>query len=531
VRERWAVSGFYAFYVIFAIVFSIDPPAAREWFLDNLVTFVFLGLLLGTRKWFRFSDVSYVLMTTLLCLHAIGSFYVYDSVPAGFVLRDWIGTERNAFDRIVHFAWGLLFAYPVRELAARTGGIRGAWLWWIPIEFALAFGAVYEIVESVAAQLVEPAMGAAFLGAQGDPWDAQMDIAAEMLGAIVASLIIWAALRMRKPRKVLITGASGVLGTALLRELDPATAICLVHRRAPNGWSGETITGDVTQERFGLSPREYRKLASRIDCIVHAAASTNFGDTDQLLLDLNAGGTKNAIALARAAGARLVYVSTAFVNASRSVAGTNGYENSKRAAEALVRASGVPFVIVRPSIISGDSETGEISEPQGLHLLMRLVLENRLPLLAAPKQNFVDLVPQDVAARAIAGIVRAGIREGEFDLTCGADAPSVQQLVRTACDYASRELNVSIIPPRVVAPDTFERLIAPVFLHVLPRRTQAELRRLVAIAPYLSVDTPLRTSLPELGAMLGIDLSYSAERAFTNSLAYFGAAYRKQEVA
>jgi putative membrane protein len=107
-------------------------------------------------------------------------------------MQDWFGFERNHFDRIVHFSFGLLIAYPMREILLRSSGLNKAWSYFITLNCILAFSAIYEVIEAITAVVVSPELGAAYLGTQGDEWDAQKDAGLAFLGSIVAMLITWA---------------------------------------------------------------------------------------------------------------------------------------------------------------------------------------------------------------------------------------------------------------------------------------------------------------------------------------------------
>ncbi|MEO7795945.1 MAG: DUF2238 domain-containing protein, partial [Thermoanaerobaculia bacterium] len=122
-------------------------------------------------------------------LRAIGSHYTYAEVPFGFTLQSWFAAERNMYDRLVHFAYGLLLAYPVREVFVRITRARGVWSFYLPVELTLASSAIYELIEWIAAAGVDPEAGLAFLGAQGDVWDAQKDMGLAGLGSILAMVV------------------------------------------------------------------------------------------------------------------------------------------------------------------------------------------------------------------------------------------------------------------------------------------------------------------------------------------------------
>jgi len=168
---------------------AIRPVYPDDWWLENLLVFVGVPLIVGLGFYFRLSNLSYTLITLFLVLHVVGSHYTYAEVPFGFTLQRWFDSDRNLYDRLVHFCFGLLLAYPVREIFVRITRARGFWTYYLPVELSLAFSALYELLEWAAAAVVDPAAGLAFLGAQGDVWDAQKDMALAGLGAVVAMLV------------------------------------------------------------------------------------------------------------------------------------------------------------------------------------------------------------------------------------------------------------------------------------------------------------------------------------------------------
>jgi putative membrane protein len=125
-----------------------------------------------------------------MLLHVVGSHYTYSEVPFGITLQHWFGSERNMYDRLVHFSFGLLLVYPLREIFMRVAKARGVWAYGFPLMLVLAFSATYEIIEWLVAARVDPAAGLAFLGAQGDVWDAQKDMVLAVIGAAITLLIV-----------------------------------------------------------------------------------------------------------------------------------------------------------------------------------------------------------------------------------------------------------------------------------------------------------------------------------------------------
>lgn len=179
--------------LLFTVVWiwaAIAPIYRHDWLLENYLVFIFVPLIILIGRYFRLSNLSYSLITLFMCMHVIGSHYTYAEVPFGYALEQWFGASRNMYDRLVHFCFGLLLAYPMREMFLRVAKARGIWGYWLPVELVLAFSAAYEIIEWLVASQVQPSAGLAFLGAQGDIWDAQKDMLVAGIGAAIAMLIV-----------------------------------------------------------------------------------------------------------------------------------------------------------------------------------------------------------------------------------------------------------------------------------------------------------------------------------------------------
>ena len=169
------------------IALAINPVDRGDWLLENLLVFAIFLVLGLTYRRFRFSTFSYTLFVLFLVLHAFGAHYTYAKVPAGFWLADVLHLGRNHFDRLVHFAFGLLIVYPMRELLVRSAGVKARWVAALALIVIFALSSFFEIVEAIVAQLVHPDLGSAYLGTQGDIWDAQKDMVAALLGALVTT--------------------------------------------------------------------------------------------------------------------------------------------------------------------------------------------------------------------------------------------------------------------------------------------------------------------------------------------------------
>jgi len=169
---------------------AIAPTYRVSWLHENLLVFVGIPCFVwGHRRWLRLSKVSYTLLTVFVCMHLLGAHYTYSEVPLFDKLKEWFSWERNHYDRLVHFSFGLLLAYPVRELFMRVASAKGFWSYYLPLEIVMATSMLYEIIEWLFVEAVDPAAGTAFLGTQGDPWDAQKDMALATLGAFITMTV------------------------------------------------------------------------------------------------------------------------------------------------------------------------------------------------------------------------------------------------------------------------------------------------------------------------------------------------------
>lgn len=182
-----------SFMAIFAIVWSnsfIGTTDGANWFLENILVFIFLVFLIGTYRKYQFSTLSYLLICIYLCLHVYGSKYTYADNPFGYWLQDTLELNRNHYDRIVHFSFGFLLAYPMREFFLKWMKYAKWVAWALPIELTLSISGLYELIEWAVADIFFQAQGDAYLGTQGDIWDAQKDIFLAFLGAILATTIV-----------------------------------------------------------------------------------------------------------------------------------------------------------------------------------------------------------------------------------------------------------------------------------------------------------------------------------------------------
>lgn len=162
----------------------------NNWMIENTLTVLFLNFIIYSFRKYQFSDLSYLLMCIYLCLHVYGSKYTYAENHFGYWLQNYTHSSRNYYDRIVHFSFGFLLAYPMRELFLKWLKYPKMVAWILPIEITLSISALYELIEWAVADVFFTKQGDAYLGTQGDIWDAQKDIFLAFLGAILATTIV-----------------------------------------------------------------------------------------------------------------------------------------------------------------------------------------------------------------------------------------------------------------------------------------------------------------------------------------------------
>jgi len=201
--RQWYLLGLAAIFTALWIAMAFNPVSREAWLLENVLLLAGVLVLAVTYRWLPLSRISYTMIFAFLCLHTVGAHFTYSLVPydewfmslAGFSLNEAMGWERNHFDRLVHFAYGLLLAYPIREVFLRIVQVRGFWGYFLPLDLTLSTSAMYELIEWGAAMLFGGDLGMDYLGTQGDIWDAHKDMTLAALGATITmtgtALVNW----------------------------------------------------------------------------------------------------------------------------------------------------------------------------------------------------------------------------------------------------------------------------------------------------------------------------------------------------
>lgn len=331
-------------------------------------------------------------------------------------------------------------------------------------------------------------------------------------------------------RHVFLTGASGLLGGATLQRLLSAdtdlTATVLV--RDLERWNaGRTrwvadhrvsaVLGDVVEPGLGLSASAARRIRERTTHVMHAAANTRFSQTLPQGRRINTTGTAHVLDMfAGAELDRFLFVSTAFVAGASTGPipeaeltdvphWVNAYERSKHEAEAVVRSSGVPFVIARSSTVACDDRSGFVTQVGALHQALHLFHSGLAAMLPGSETTTVDLVTTDYVAKALAHLLTDDGAAGTYHLCAGDGALPLGELLdrsRTVWLESQRWRGRGIERPVVTSLETyrlFERSIA----ETGDARIRAITRGLATFVPQLAF--PKRFETARASIQLGFD--------------------------
>lgn len=188
---HWFPKLLLAAYCMLFVVLAINPAERGTWVAENLpIVAITATLAVLYARGIRFSNLAYLLMSVLLFMHTIGGHYTFEKVPFAW-FNDLFGFKRNMYDRVAHFSVGF-YAFAILELTDRYQTIRSrAVAYLFPLCVIGTVAMAYELIEWVYAETAGGDAGAAFLGSQGDIWDAQKDMLADTSGAVFALLLYW----------------------------------------------------------------------------------------------------------------------------------------------------------------------------------------------------------------------------------------------------------------------------------------------------------------------------------------------------
>lgn len=188
----------FLFFLLFFAGSCVAPPYLQYLLMQHVPTVLAAFLLAYLSNRFVISRLSFSSIILFLCLHTLGARYLYSYVPydvwseklLGVNLSETFGFQRNHYDRLVHFSYGLLLAVPVQEFERRYLRLSTAISSVLAIEFIIATSASYELIEWLVAVVFTPEWAEQFLGQQGDIFDAQKDTALATAGAVVSIIVL-----------------------------------------------------------------------------------------------------------------------------------------------------------------------------------------------------------------------------------------------------------------------------------------------------------------------------------------------------
>ncbi|MFE0251635.1 SDR family oxidoreductase [Streptomyces sp. NPDC059010] len=326
---------------------------------------------------------------------------------------------------------------------------------------------------------------------------------------------------------ILVTGASGVMGRALIDELaHDYDLICLRHRTPLDDPRVREVAGDLSRPDLGMAASDLRLLTDRVDIVLNNGATTKWtADTGEVTA-VNIGGARNVLAFAERAEAPLYHMSTAFVARAEECAsaesGPAAYVASKAEAEHMVRDSGIPSVILRPSVVVGDSRDGHIAAFQGIHMMSGAILRNALPVVPADAGSHIDFVPQDLVTTAVRRLLDGGVREGDYWLTAGREALLLTEVVDNTLAVAEW-LGLDVHPPRMVPLEALDRLLLPLLEDVMPPGLRKRFRAFAQMMLFFQDAEPFPSDLGRLG-LAHAATRETLDKAFTQHNLYWAEA-------
>jgi len=174
----------YAIYLLVWIIMAINPRYRQDWLLENILVFLIFPFIMWMDTKYKFTDISLILLLIFASLHSVGSHFTYAEMEYFDVITHFFGFERNNFDRVVHFLFGLLTFRIIFEMIM-PNVLKVSSTLLFTLTMIVSISALYEILEWLAAIILHPELGLAFLGTQGDIWDAQKDTLVAMIGALI----------------------------------------------------------------------------------------------------------------------------------------------------------------------------------------------------------------------------------------------------------------------------------------------------------------------------------------------------------
>ncbi len=163
----------------------------QDWYIENLLVFLYIIFAVFNYRQYVFSNLSYLFIFLFLLLHTYGAMYAYTQNPVGEFFQNTYKLWRNPYDRIVHFSFGFLLAYPLHEYLKNRLQVKGRWQYILVCEIILSLACTFELIEWTVAELTTKETGETYVATQGDVWDAHKDIVLALLGAAITMIVLY----------------------------------------------------------------------------------------------------------------------------------------------------------------------------------------------------------------------------------------------------------------------------------------------------------------------------------------------------
>jgi putative membrane protein len=174
----------YLLYVMFWVAMAIDPKYPADWLLENILVFLLFPFIVYMDRKYHYTSFSIILLLIFASMHSLGSHYTYAQMEHFDLITQLFGFERNHYDRVVHFSFGLLVFRILFEMINQKTSSLGTALFFT-LTTVVTISTVYELLEWLVVIILHPELGSAFLGTQGDHWDAQKDTLVAIIGAVI----------------------------------------------------------------------------------------------------------------------------------------------------------------------------------------------------------------------------------------------------------------------------------------------------------------------------------------------------------
>lgn len=171
---------------------AIAPVSRFDWFMENVLVWITVVVIACFGAAIRISRTASLLLALFLAMQIYASHYAYEPV-IGVWISAVFESPRNSFDRVIHLCFGILLFLPIMECFQNMVGMSRKTAMFCTVLAITALGAVYEVIEWGMLVVLDPKAGVAFVGAQGDPWDAQKDMALALLGSLstAVGVLLW----------------------------------------------------------------------------------------------------------------------------------------------------------------------------------------------------------------------------------------------------------------------------------------------------------------------------------------------------